>query len=694
MGTSTGMINKARSYVGQNYKHFCDVAAGGACIQWCCAFIYTCAKETDNAGVMCQTNSCTAMMNWFKQNGIFMPRATGKPQPGDLQFYDYDSDKSEAEHIGVVVSVSGNRVTTIEGNMGNGGPSTTRVEQTSTTITDSQIIGWARPKYGSNTQNSNGVYGPPTLEEAGIDISAVGLLTEEDYGYVADFDLYTKLVDDEAKYSSNTFKQLKRMSHLRGIIGLPPQYMPSTDLRLGYEDRSMSTYFDENRMGTDYIHSIASRMPLVYLSPCEPAFLPRLTGSNRKDALSKYVKALANPSDSAALDSLLNDDYSGKLYSVQYAYEKYYRYVNPACRATAMFLKLEDSDLYADAMSSTGIKPYSYNWGYNYISEDEMTKGSNELLGADTNELSFPDAISQMQEFAYYKGAIPFYANTEVQVSREFSNHTTESQLSSSVNQLSDQARELQYILGLTSSQVGLNFDKLKEQLGSDMDSLTSFVDSLPIGGNLFSTLLGGINTMVAGGRIIFPQLWSDSESSETYTINIKLIAPDPDNFSIWLYIIVPLIHIWALVSPRQADYNGYNAPFLVKGFCKGLFNIDMGIITSCNINLGKENTWNKDGLPTVVEVSMSLMNLYNKLSMTDMTNMKYGLMNNIAEMDFLANLCGVNYNVPDTVRYAKMWVDLNVKNRALDVVQNIPIKASNWLDNKLLAISQAMQGI
>ena len=119
-----------------------------------------------------------------------------------------------------------------------------------------------------------------------------------------------------------------------------------------------------------------------------------------------------------------------------------------------------------------------------------------------------------------------------------------------------------------------------------------------------------------------------------------------------------------------------------------------MGIITNCSITLGKENTWNKSGLPTVVEVSMTIQNLYNKLAMTDMTNMKYGMMNNIAEMDFLANLCGINYNVPDSVRYVKMFAQLNYQSQIKDKVSNIPIKFNNWLDNKLLNFSNAFQGM
>lgn len=701
MGTSSGMINTANRYVGSNYKHFCDVANGGVCTQWCCAFVYTCAKESDNAGVVKNTISCTAMMNYFKEQGCFFSRTSGKrPQAGDLQFYDYDGDPS-SEHIGIVTGVNGNSVTTVEGNMGNGGPSTTVVERVTYSMSYSDILGWARPKYGSMTTNSDGFIGPPTLAESGIDVTEKGILTEDDYGYIPNFDIWANIEGDNARYDDKSLRKIDKINKLRGIIGLPPQFLPSTDLRLGYSDSSpesgntsldqLEQYFLESRMGSDYVRSIAARMPIVYITPCEPAFLPRLSGSDRKDGLQKYVKALINKEDETAIESLVGD-YSGKLYSVQFAYEKYFNYVNPACRAAALFLNLE-SDEYKPIIDALGIKPYSYNWGYNYVDDGALDFGDADKLGSGTEKLSFSESIADMQQISYYRSAIPFYANAEMSVSREFGNSTAESQLSSSINQLSDQARELQYILGLTSSQVGLNFDKLKSELGSDLDSLTNFVSSLPIGGNLFSTLVGGINTMIAGGRIIFPELWSDSDSSESYNINMKLIAPDPDNFSIWLYVIVPLIHIWALVSPRQADTNGYNSPFLVKAAMPGMFNVDMGIITSCSITIGKENTWNKMHLPTVVDVSISIKNLYNKLAMTDMTNMKYGMLENIAEMDFIANLCGINYNVPDTIRYIKMWADLNWNSQVRDRILGIPLRTNSWIDAKLYRIDQILSG-
>ena len=41
-------------------------------------------------------------------------------RPGDIVFFDFSGGRKKTEHVGLVVSVSGETVTTIEGNTGNG----------------------------------------------------------------------------------------------------------------------------------------------------------------------------------------------------------------------------------------------------------------------------------------------------------------------------------------------------------------------------------------------------------------------------------------------------------------------------------------------------------------------------------------------------------------------------------------------
>ena len=100
--------------------------------------------------------------------------------------------------------------------------------------------------------------------------------------------------------------------------------------------------------------------------------------------------------------------------------------------------------------------------------------------------------------------------------------------------------------------------------------------------------------------------------------------------------------------SSGVLDPNAYGSPFLVKAFSKGMFNIDMGIITSMTVNKGATCCWNDDGLPTQIDISLEIKDLYSKLAMSTLDVLHpiqsiSGIVNNTAYMDFLANMAGLN---------------------------------------------------
>ena len=80
-----------------------------------------------------------------------------------------------------------------------------------------------------------------------------------------------------------------------------------------------------------------------------------------------------------------------------------------------------------------------------------------------------------------------------------------------------------------------------------------------------------------------------------------------------------------------------------------------MGIITSLSITRGREKAWTLDGLPTEVDVSMELKDLYKMLSITSYTSAG-SFVNNIGLMDYIANMCGININEPDFTRSVEIY--------------------------------------
>lgn len=733
------IIFTAKNLVGKDESYFANdgVISGN----WCAWFISRIAG-LNRATCIPTSNSCTDMINKFKKLGTYHDYKYGQnklnpgPSPGAIIFYVWNPTDGP-DHVGIVESVSGETLTVIEGNKTNISTGKSEVGRRVVHYKNMQgvsdkntkynpcyadcVYGFAYPNYEKDT----GLYGPaiPSANNSGefVDSSTVannapsepfydGLLQEEDFGHEEDLERYLAnyinlfIGNDNTKaqnafYTEKEMLKFKEMNNLRGIIGLPPQFMATADTRLAFATDYDSGEIDDNvvlneqYLGTDYAGSITTKMPLVYFTPCEPVFLPVLSNSKKKTVIGQVIKKLAG-NMATDLESMVGN-YSGKIYSTKYAYADYFKYVNPMCRIMAKYLGLQDGDdrnPYKEAAQT--LKTYTYNWGRNYMDMSEEEDASmKEIL---SKFESSPDSDNILGRILYHRSAIPFYANAEPSVQEEFSNETSQSNLASGINSWSDQARELQFILGLTTSQVGINFDKLKSNLDSSRESLDNFVKALPVGGNVFSTLVNSLNTVVTGGKLMFPEIWNDSSFARTYNINMKLISPSPDNLSIWRHILVPLAHIYGLVCPRQADKYGYSAPFLVKVFCKGMFHIDMGIITSVNITKGKENTWNKDGLPTYVDVSISVKDLYSNMAITSMTNMfqKYDTMNNMAEMDFLANACGVNFSIPDTQRYIEMFMNMHVNNTIRDAFGNLGNDLTNWGLNKYNNVLLKFSGI
>ena len=166
------------------------------------------------------------------------------------------------------------------------------------------------------------------------------------------------------------------------------------------------------------------------------------------------------------------------------------------------------------------------------------------------------------------------------------------------------------------------------------------------------------MNHMVLqGGKISFPEIWSNSEYNESYSISMKLRSPDNDPLSIFLNVIKPYCEWLCLTLPHNAtgipgtfgqgayDPNSYISPFLVKAFCKSLFNIDLGIITNLQATRGAECQWSDDGLPTQIDLNIEITNLYSQLSMPSFNSISdyTEIFTNSYYLDFLGNMVGCN---------------------------------------------------
>lgn len=504
-----------------------------------------------------------------------------------------------------------------------------------------------------------------------------GTVSEEDY-YVEDFWIYDPTAfsnTSDPEQAMNEYNKaisaMTDITKLRYIFGLPYQFLPSADMRIEADRLD-----DDEIFGYTYAEKIGGRLPLLYMTPGNSRFLSDSSSKERSSAISNIIDVFTNKTGDSNLNDLL-DGYSGKLYSLQPAYNEYFQYVNPMCRIGAVLLGLDmvgNAETKAiggdDYRMIDGHYCSNYNWAWadNGDKGDIFEQDDETHTKFDSVAEKFTDALSWL----YYRQVIPFYITSEPQFQDSFNNETTESSLASKVNGFSDSARELQFLLGTTSSVIAEDFDALGDVFANSRQAIEEFTQKISGHGGIFSSLLGSIKTVATGGRLMFPNIWSNSSYNKSYNISMKLTTPYYDVKSWWLNVFVPLCHLLGFVMPRGEYHNGYSAPFLVKAFYKGTFSIELGIITELTVQKGKEGGWTKDGLPTVVDVSFTIQDLYSTISMSPITLAKNNTLENIQELDYLCSLCGININEPDPVRIAKLYTTLNITSRVLDIPRNI----------------------
>lgn len=424
-----------------------------------------------------------------------------------------------------------------------------------------------------------------------------------------------------------------------GVEALPYQFMQTVDARLENTGNSSNP---ESKVGRKYAEKIMGRWPLLFLTPCFPQALADFSDKDKQSAINML------------LDKNMDEDLikgEGRYYNARFAYDEYYRYLNCMLSATAAFL-----GIYKETIPLlTGDKEKK-------IGEYDWSKELNDDFK------SYFDA----------KENLVFYLDGFNSVSENFTNDTTSSSIADQVNSVSDTAKELNFLLAGNSSALASLADNVTDAVSSISSSLSDLLGA--VGGGIVGSIAdSGINTLANGGKIVFPEIWSNSDYSREYGLEIKLRSPDHDSLSIFLNIIKPYCKLLCLCLPRvmeQEDHynqNAYMSPFLVKAWSKGKFNIDMGIISSLSVNKGAECQWNDDGLPTQLDISISIKDLYSSLAMSGFedTGGKYNLfagnpfkaskqvwkiVNNTAYMDFLANMAGLNVGTMAIGRRVKMY--------------------------------------
>lgn len=454
-----------------------------------------------------------------------------------------------------------------------------------------------------------------------VDMSAV-----EEEGYL---DKIQDFLSDPIGSAKDFINNLNNadVSTLREIYGIPYQFTNLTDPRV----TGAATFsFEQDKIGRKYNEMIFRRMPTLILQAGVPDFMQGFS-DEAAAKISGMILGKLPGTNSDMIEATMKN--AGKYYGLKLMPNEYFDAVNAQCRAMAVLLGLENESItingYTDNLRS-------YNWAN----------------------------VCGSRMWGYYAGAVQFYINSDAQVTETFGNGTTQSQLANKMNQLGATASEMQFLLGGMGKYTGFNtWENFGQEALKTGDARNAT--------GLFDTLVNNISTLMAGGRMFFPEIWNDSQFMRQYAVSIKLDSPDCDDLSIYLNILVPLAHILGFVQPRFTGTNTYISPFLVRGFYKSQFHIDMGIITGCEIKKGDVGAWTQSGLPTQIEVDLTIKDLYNVLAMA-LENGTADLIGNPMQLDYLANLCGINIAEPDFMRTIKLWLALRGLTRIEDNVRSM----------------------
>lgn len=419
-----------------------------------------------------------------------------------------------------------------------------------------------------------------------------------------------------------------------GIEGVPYQFMPSVDRRV-----------NGTSVGRKYAEKIFSRMPLLFLTPCEPVFMDDFNKGD-KNIIANAI--LGNVSYNDAYTLLGIGANQQRYYSVDFSYSDYYDTLNVMLSCLAIYMGIQDEQI-------------PINGTYKKISQVDWRKELND----------------DFKTFFASQENLVFYLDSLDSVSESFSNETTESSLSGMINGFSDTVNEIKFLFGSGNSSLASALANAGTEATSALSSgLSSAAQGLA--GGIVGSVAENM-PMMEGGKIVFPKIWSNSSYEKSYQLDIKLRSPDHDSLSIFLNVLKPYCKLLALTLPREIttssgkrDPNSYRTPFLVRAAVKGMISVDMGIISSLSVSKGAQCCWNDDGLPTQIDISLTIDDLYSSIHTNSFDgsapwkNLGFfghdavaGIVQNTAYQDFLANTAGLNIAQMEMGRKVRMYYHL-----------------------------------
>lgn len=453
---------------------------------------------------------------------------------------------------------------------------------------------------------------------------------------------------EDRAYLDSLFSQVtynhEKISDMGFILGMPHQFIPTADPRPG-----------NSEYGRTYVNSIMNDLSMLVVTPGRAKLLANMKKETQEEAKNMFIQRLGG-AEAGSIESILTGKEHGRYYEFESDYKEYNKYVNSLCRLGAVYLGLATTKAYG---TNTDYK----NFDWSPFSKDSPYAKSGGI-------------------WTYLKEepSVAFYINAGQSSFNESSSNSTEQ--STLVEGLSGKAqgmvKELRFLMGNVMDDTAIS-DASK---ASYEGAVRKVFNSVNFTNNaVISQLTDYGLTIVNGANVAYPEVWKDSQYGKGYNIEIRLVSPYGDKESIFTNIMVPMFHIIAFAMPRQIGRAGYMHPFLIRAFCKGWFNCNMGMVESINIKKAAQGGWSQGGLPTEMDISISIKDLYENLSIARTTDLS--AFSNTEYLDFIGTMCGVNINQPDLKRKLTMY-QMFLKNKVTDIPGDILHGFAESIGNKL----------
>lgn len=448
------------------------------------------------------------------------------------------------------------------------------------------------------------------------------------------------------------------------------------------------------KIGKKFAENIILEAPICTIIPGGPNFLAGKSQSVKETTAS----VLMNPSyDNARNLFRLSDIFSSntskqaRLYDFKPSYNLYMSCVNLLCRTGAVLLEINDH--YYFDYTDSGISYQEFDWRayrFNRTAEQRVySKRRKQMVGNKGKNIRGQESTSMSEKLTSLitnYNYVQFYVDPDVNPADSISNATNQSMFKSLFDQGSGAMKEFTYLVNSGGG------DNITRFLRDTSKQFNEGISAILGKGKLAGALGAIINTgseVLQGNNVIMPAIYQSSEYSKQYALTVHLKTPYGTKLGYYLDIFVPMMHLLALAMPRQASANSYGSPFLIKAYVDGMFSCNMGIVDSIQISRVNPSL-SVQGLPTEVDVTLNITDLYSDLTMTvpNQLNAMYQFINNSSLIEFLAVNTGLDLTAPQIEKKWEMFTK-GLKNQLGDALPSIKYGIQEGLYNQIAGLTK-----